>query len=78
MEAYYYKIIEFNEASQREGEIVADGIVRDVYDCIYPKTNTGIDKLPYEVEVRHFKVDGYKLIGFNIDIPREIVAQFKS
>ena len=68
MEALAFKIVEFSEASQREGEIVVIGIVKDVYDTIYPQTETGIAEMPYEVELRHFKVNGYKLIYFQFDI----------
>lgn len=77
MNAIAFKIVEFNEASQREGEIVMTGIVRDVYDNIYPQTETGIDEMPYEVEIRHFKVNGYKLTYFEFDISYEDSEKFR-
>lgn len=77
MNAIAFKIVKFNEASQREGEIIMTGIVRDVYDNIYPQTETGIDEMPYEVELRHFKVNGYKLTYFKFDIPYEDSEKFR-
>ena len=77
MDAIAFKIVEFNEASQREGEIVMTGIVRDVYDNIYPQTETGIDEMPYEVEIRHFEVSGYKLTYFKFDISYEDSEKFR-
>ena len=77
MKGIYFKIIEFNEASQREGGIVMDGIVRDVYDCIYPVTETGIEELPYEIELRHFNANGYKLIHNEFDISYDDMDKFR-
>ena len=38
MNAIAFKIVEFNEYSQKEGKEIMSGIVRDVYDNIYPQT----------------------------------------
>lgn len=78
MNAIAFKIVEFNEASQREGETIMTGIVRDVYDNIYPKTETGINEMPYEVEIRHFKVSGYKLTYFEFNISYEDSEKFRT
>jgi len=54
-----------------------NGIVRDVYDCIYPSTETGIKEFPYEIELRHFKCDGYKLIYNEFDISYDDMDKFR-
>ena len=78
MEALAFKIVEFSEASQKEGEIVMAGIVKDVYDTIYPLTDTGIAEMPHETGLRHFRVKGYKLIYFEFDISYDQCIEFKS
>lgn len=77
MKAYYYKIVEYNKSSQREGFIIDDGIIRDSEDTIYPSQNTGNYELPYECEAHHFNQEGYRLSGFYFDIPVEVLEQFK-
>jgi len=59
MTATYYAIVEFNESSQRRGEIVLEGIVRNSEDTIHPQQETGISDLPYECELQRFKAKGY-------------------
>lgn len=75
MRAYYYKIVEFSNFSQKEGNIVEEGIIRDAEDTVYPRQNTGIKELPYECEAHHFRADGYKLEGFYFDITRQEIYQ---
>lgn len=75
MKAYYYKIVEFNESFQREGDIVEEGIIKDSEDTIYPAQTTGIEELPFECEAHHFKCDGYKLEGFYFNISRGEIYQ---
>ena len=77
MEAYYYKIVEFNELSKKEGEIIEEGIIRNSEDTIYPQQTTGIEELPYECEAHHFEAKGYELEGFYINIPSSIIYSFK-
>ena len=77
MNAIAFKIVEFNEDSQKEGEEIMSGIVRDVYDNIYPQTETGIKELPYEIEIRHFKEKGYKLTYFEFDISFKDCENFR-
>ena len=78
MNAIAYKIVEFNETSQKEGETIMSGIVRDVYDNIYPKTETGIKEMPYEIELRHFNVSGFKKIYFEFEISFEDAEKFRT
>ena len=77
MIATYYAIIEFNESSQRKGEIVLEGIVRNSEDTIYPQQETGIEELPYECELHHFKANGYIIETCNFIITRDIVKQYR-
>ena len=77
MNAIAFKIVKFNEDSQKEGEEIMSGIVRDVYDNIYPQTETGIKELPYEIEIRHFKEKGYKLTYFEFDISFKDCENFR-
>jgi len=71
MDAYYYQIVEFNELSQREGEIVDEGIIRSSEDTIYPGQNANNSDLPYECEAHHFKAVGYRLNLYSFSISRE-------
>ena len=73
MKATYYAIYEYNETSQRRGEIVDDGIIRDSEDNIYPQQNTGIKELPYECEAHHFRANGYRIETFDFSITRDCV-----
>lgn len=75
MIATYYAIVEFNEISQRKGEIVLEGIVRDSEDIIYPQQETGIEELPYECELHHFKAKGYVIETCNFVLTREEVKK---
>ena len=77
MNAIAFKIVEFNEDSQKEGEEIMSGIVRDVYDNIYPQSETGIKELPYEIELRRFKEKGYKLTYFEFDISFKDCENFR-
>lgn len=78
MIAAYYAIYEYNETSQRRGEIVDEGIIRDSEDTIYPQQNTGIKELPYECEVHHFKAIGYRVETCNFVVTRDFVKQFRT
>lgn len=77
MKAYYYEIAEFNEASQRKGYIVSDGIITDSEATIYPAQDTGNNELPYECEAHHFRAEGYKLEGFYFDIPFDVIEYYR-
>lgn len=70
MEATYYAIKETSTE-----DIVLEGIIKNSEDTIYPQQETGIEKLPYECEVHHFKVDGYKIEICDFIITREFVKQ---
>lgn len=78
MNAAYYAIYEYNESSQRKGDIVDEGIIRDSEDTIYPQQNTGITDLPYECEAHHFKAEGYRIETCNFVITRDIVKQYRT
>ena len=78
MNAIVFKITEFTESSLKEGEIIMTGIVKDIYDTIYPQTETGINEMPYEIEIKHFEVNGYKLTYFEVDIPYEDCEKFRT
>ena len=78
MIATYYAIVEFNKSSQKRGEIVLEGIVRDSEDTIYPQQETGIDELPYECELHHFKANGYIIETCNFVITRNIIKQYRT
>ena len=78
MTATYYAIYEFNEASQRRGEIVDEGILGNSEDTIYPGQTTGIKELPSEIELHHFKANGYRIETCNFVITRDIVKQFRT
>lgn len=77
MKAYYYEIVEFNEVSQRKGDIISNGIITDSEATIYPAQNTGNNELPYECEAHHFRVKGYRLNGFYFDIPFEVLDSYR-
>ena len=77
MNAIAFKIVQFNECSQKEGEEIMSGIVRDVYDNIYPQTETGITEMPYEIELRHFKEKGYKITYFEFNLSYNEAEKFK-
>ena len=77
MIATYYAIVEFNESSQKRGEIVLEGIVRNSEDIIYPQQETGIEELPHECELHHFEADNYIIETCNFVITRDIVKQYR-
>jgi hypothetical protein len=78
MTATYYAIVEFNKSSQKKGEIVLEGIVRNSEDTIYPQQETGIEDLPYECELHHFESKGYIIETCNFVITRDIVKQYRT
>lgn len=78
MTAIYYAIYEFNESSLTRGEIIEDGILSHSEDTIYPGQTTGIKELPNEVELHHFKADGYRIETCAFVITRDIVKQFRT
>lgn len=78
MRAYYYKIIEYTEASCMKGAIVDEGIIRNSEDTIYPRQNTGIKELPYECECHHFNIPNYRLEGWEISLTRQDVQDMKA
>jgi len=61
MTATYYAIYEFNETSQTRGEIVEEGILGENDNTICPGQTTGIKELPFEIELHHFKAEGYRI-----------------
>ena len=77
MLAIYYAIYEFDEDSQTRGEIIEDGILGENEETIYPGQTTGIKELPFECEVHHFKVPGYRIEMCKFSITREMVKKFR-
>lgn len=77
MIATYYAIFEFNESSQRRGDIVDEGILSHNEDVIYPGQTTGIKELPSECELHHFKAEGYRIETCNFSITRNTVRAFR-
>lgn len=75
MIAIYYAIYEYNESSQRRGEIVEEGIVSNSEETICPRQTTGIEELPFECELHHFKANGYRIEICNFTITREFVIK---
>jgi|GEM_PF-5872658 len=84
MTATYYAIYEFNELTQKRGEIVLDGIVSDSESTICPRQETGIEHLPFECELHKFWSDKdylgntYRIETCNFTITREVVKQFRT
>lgn len=77
MNAYYYRIVEYNSLTCQKGNIVLEGIIRNSEDTIYPSQETGIEELSYECEAHHFKHQDYILEGWNIEISREYCVNQK-
>lgn len=72
MKAYYYKI-----KHELTEEIVAEGIIRNSEDTIFPQQESGIEEFPYECEAHHFNHYGYKLSGFEFDIPSHVLFRYR-
>ncbi len=72
MNAYYYKIVEYNPLTCQFGGKVTEGIIRNAEDTIFPQQDTGIDELPYECEAHHFSHTNYQLQGFYISMTEEL------
>ena len=70
--------IAFKIVNTIDDEVVMRGIVRDVYDNIYPQNETRIEEMPYETEIRHFKVAGYKLTYFEFDLSYNDAEKFRT
>lgn len=75
MIATYYAIYKFNETSQKKGEIVLEGIVRDPKDTICPGQEAPGYGLPNEYELHKFKVEGYKIEISTFNITRKQVVE---
>lgn len=71
MKATYYCIKQIDNNS-----IVLEGIIRNAEDTIHPSQESGIDELPYECELHHFKADGYKAEYVDIDISRTKLLEY--
>lgn len=82
MKATYYRIKEYNRSTQKEGNIVLEGIIRDSEDTIYPGQEfipeDGEMELPYECEAHHFKHPNYILEMWEIEISRELCEAQKT
>jgi len=77
MKATYYAIREFNQASQKVGDIIDEGIVEDCYSNIYPGQTTDYPDLPHECELRHFKHPDYMLEMCEFELTRDHVRMYR-
>lgn len=73
MLATYYAIID-----ESDNSIVLDGIVAHPEDTIFPQYETGIEELPHECELHHFKAVGYKKEVWNFSVNRETLIKYRT
>lgn len=65
--------------NEKTGQVLLEGIVTSLYDTIYPAQEEPYLKeefpeLPYEVELKDFKVEGLQIETLNFEISWEQVA----